>query len=88
MSLLARISGGSRRSSATKAKERLQLVLIHDRSGISPGKLDLLKDDLITVISRHVEVDQSMVEVSLSNDRDQQVLVANIPLASGRARRK
>ncbi|HUS85481.1 MAG TPA: cell division topological specificity factor MinE [Anaerolineales bacterium] len=73
--------------SAKSAKERLQLVLIHDRAGISPGKLDALKDDLISVISRHIEIETDAVEITLTNDRDQHRLVADIPLVPNRKRR-
>lgn len=78
---------GDRRS-ATAAKERLQLVLIHDRADFPPGKLEALKDDLIATLSRHVEIDTKRVNISLTQDRHQQRLVADIPLAPPRARRK
>ena len=78
---------GDRRS-ATAAKERLQLVLIHDRADFPPGKLEALKDDLIAILSRYVEIDTKRVKISLTQDRHQQRLVADIPLAPPRARRK
>ncbi|HEY70332.1 MAG TPA: cell division topological specificity factor MinE [Anaerolineae bacterium] len=87
MSFRDRLLGRDRRSAQT-ARKRLQLVLIHDRAGISPGKLDALKDDLIAAISRHVEIDASNVHVSLRSERDKQRLVADIPLATSRARRR
>jgi cell division topological specificity factor len=77
-----------KQSSAQKAKERLQLVLIHDRAGLSPGKLEAIRDDVIEVLSRHVEIDRNAVVFSLSSDHDQQRLVADIPLSSRRARRR
>lgn len=80
--------GLGRSRSAKSAKERLQLVLVHDRAGISPGKLEVLKDDLIDVISRHLEIDTDKVEITLTRDRDQQRLVADIPLAPTRMRRR
>ncbi len=80
-------AGIGRSRSAKSAKERLQLVLIHDRAGISPGKLDTLKDDLINVISRHIEIESDAVEITLTKERDQQRLVADIPLAPTRKRR-
>lgn len=79
--------GLTRSRSAKDAKERLQLVLIHDRAGLSPGRLDALKDDLIDVISKHVEIDKEMVDITLTNERDRQRLVADIPLAPPRKRR-
>ncbi|MES0339077.1 MAG: cell division topological specificity factor MinE [Anaerolineales bacterium] len=80
-------AGIGRSRSAKSAKERLQLVLIHDRAGISPGKLDTLKDDLINVISRHIEIESDAVEITLTKERDQHRLVADIPLAPARKRR-
>lgn len=86
MSFLNRVFGGEQQS-ADKAKERLQLVLIHDRAGLSPGKLDALKDELIQVISRHIAIEVDSVEIALTNDRKQQRLVADIPLVNPKARR-
>lgn len=86
MNFIERLRGDRR--SATAAKERLQLVLIHDRADLPPGKLDALKDDLIATLSRHVEIDTKRVNISLTHDRHQQRLVADIPLAPPRARRK
>ena len=86
MSLKERIRVG-RRSSAQTAKERLQLVLVHVRAGLSPNRLDALKDELIDVISRHVEIDRQSVRISLTRDREQQRLVADIPLTPAPSRR-
>jgi cell division topological specificity factor len=74
--------------SARDAKERLQLVLVHDRADLPPAKLEALKDELIAVLSRHIEIDSRAVHISLTRDRGQQRLVADIPLASVRARRR
>jgi cell division topological specificity factor len=74
--------------SARDAKERLQLVLVHDRADLPPAKLEALKDELIAVLSRHIEIDSRAVHISLTRDRGQQRLVADIPLASARARRR
>ena len=73
-------------SSRDIAKERLQLVLVHDRVNISPGMLARMKDDLITVISRYVEIEPDGVEVTFTQGRRQSRLVADIPVV-GPARR-
>ncbi len=86
MSFFKHLRGGNR-NSASRAKERLQFVLIHDRTDLSPGKLEALKDEIIEVISRYIEIDKSAAEISLTESRDQQRLVANIPLASRQYRR-
>ncbi|MEZ0395147.1 MAG: cell division topological specificity factor MinE [Anaerolineales bacterium] len=76
-----------RRRSASSAKERLQLVLIHDRTDLTPAELDLLKDDLIATISRHVEIDASAVDIRVAQEGRSQRLVADIPLRSNARRR-
>jgi cell division topological specificity factor len=76
-----------RRKSANSAKERLQLVLIHDRTDLTPVELDSLKDDLIETISRHIEIDPMAVTINVAQDGRSQRLVADIPLRSvGRKR--
>ncbi|MDI7277384.1 MAG: cell division topological specificity factor MinE, partial [Anaerolineae bacterium] len=56
--------GRRRVTSREVAKQRLQLVLIHDRSDISPVMLEALKADLIAVISEHLEIDQEGIEIT------------------------
>ncbi len=73
--------------SAVKAKERLKLVLVHDRMDLSPGILDILRDDLIQTISRHVEIDANAVRIEMTQDGREQRLIADIPLRSTRRRR-
>jgi cell division topological specificity factor len=81
-----------RETSARTAKERLQLVLIHDRTDVPPAVMDLLKDEIITVISRHVDIDREGVEITLTQNQRENRLVANIPLLDapkgGRKRRR
>jgi len=62
------------------AKERLQFVLVHDRAQISPQLLERLKDEIIAVISRHLEIDSDGVEITLSQSRRESRLQADIPL--------
>jgi cell division topological specificity factor len=73
--------------SAEVAKERLQFVLAHDRSDIAPQTLNVLKDEIITVISKHVEVDREHVEVSITRVGNASRLVANIPVIEPRVPR-
>jgi cell division topological specificity factor len=80
MGFLDRLMGRPVQSSRDIAKERLQLVLVHDRVSISPGMLDRMKDELITVISRYVEIDPDGVEVNLTQGKRESRLVADIPV--------
>lgn len=76
-----------RRKSANSAKERLQLVLIHDRTDLTPAELEALKDDLISTISRHVEIDPRAVSINVAQDGRVQRLLADIPLRNAGRRR-
>lgn len=80
MGFLNRVFKGREPTSRQIAKERLQLVLVHDRIRISPGMLDQMKDELITVISRYVEIDPDGVEVTFTQSRRESRLTADIPV--------
>jgi cell division topological specificity factor len=86
MGFLNRLFGREEPTSREIARERLQLVLVHDRVKISPATLDRMKDELITVISRYVEIEVTGVEVSFTQSRNSSRLVADIPIV-GPARR-
>lgn len=73
--------------SAQQAKERLKLVLIHDRIDMTPGSLEALKDELIAVISRHIEIDPDAVRIEMSQEGREQRLIADIPLRPARRRK-
>ncbi len=79
LSLWDRLLGRDTKS-AQMAKERLKLVLVHDRTDISPGVLEMLKDDLIAAISRHIEIDPSAVRIEMAQEGREQRLIADIPL--------
>jgi cell division topological specificity factor len=74
-------------NSAKQAKERLKLVLIHDRTDLPPGTVDTLKDELIDVVSRHVDIDPQTVKIKMTQDGRQQRLIADIPLNPAGRRR-
>ncbi len=76
-----------RSHSAQSAKERLQLVLIHDRTNLTSEELTALKDEILQVISRHVDIDTSAVQIAVEHDGRSQRLVADIPLRSVTRRR-
>jgi len=86
MSWMERLFGSKEKSSAT-AKKRLQMVLIHDRSDVSPGLLELIKDDIVEVIAKHLEVKKENVVVNLEQTTSESMLVAEVPLlTNGRVR--
>lgn len=62
------------------AKDRLKLVLVHDRASMSPEVMEALRKELIQVISKYVDVDSNNIEVELNDNNNQATLVANIPI--------
>lgn len=81
LEFLARFFGRDAASnSKTVAKERLRLVLVHDRMNVSPQLLEALKEDLIKVITHYMEIDESALEVSLNQEDNSVALMANIPV--------
>jgi cell division topological specificity factor len=69
--------------SASQAKERLQILVAHDRVGRdSPDYLPLLQRDLIAVIARYVEIDEEKLSVELANQGGFSMLAVNIELPS------
>lgn len=72
-------------SSKDIAKERLRLILVHDRANVSPKFLEMIKSQLIDMISDYMEIDEDGLEVKLTRmEKDEDVtvpaLVANIPI--------
>lgn len=74
-------------NSASQAKERLKLVLIHDRTDMAPGMLEAMKDELIAVISRYVEIDPEAVRIDMAQEGREQRLIADIPIRPLRRRK-
>jgi cell division topological specificity factor len=86
MNWFERLLGKQEKSGAT-AKQRLQMVLIHDRADVSPGLLEQIKDDIIEVIAKRLEINPDTVVVNLDNTSQESRLVAEIPLLQNGRRR-
>ncbi|HVO43585.1 MAG TPA: cell division topological specificity factor MinE [Aggregatilineales bacterium] len=78
-----RLLGRRNQSSGSTAKQRLQLVLVTDRSDLSPEKLKAMKDEIIAVISKYVNVASDKVEINVEQRQRDNWLVADIPLVKG-----
>ncbi len=84
MNILNRLLGRGEPTSREIAKDRLRLVLVQDRVNLSAEKMNELKDDLIKVISKYVEIDRDGIEISLTQSARQSRLTANIPVVGAR----
>lgn len=73
-------------SSKDAAKERLHLVLMQDRANVSADFLELMKQEIIDVIKKYIEVDEKEIDVRLTNKENEDgtngapALYANIPI--------
>ncbi|HHW54798.1 MAG: cell division topological specificity factor MinE [bacterium] len=80
LEVLSRVFGKENAASKEIAKERLRLVLVHDRATVSPRFLELIKEEIVEVIANYMEIDEERMEVSLNNMDDAVALVASIPV--------
>ena len=78
-------------NSKDDAKNRLKLVLIQDRAMLPSGVLENMKDDILKVLSKYVEIEKSKLNIAVcpyDEDPRKIALVANIPIVSPANRRK
>ncbi|MGV8073314.1 MAG: cell division topological specificity factor MinE [Syntrophobacteraceae bacterium] len=60
------------------ARQRMQVVLMHDRMDLTPDIMEALKNDILAVLSRYMEIDNKTVEVDLKKEKEYTALVSNI----------
>lgn len=70
----------AKRNSKVPAKNRLQMVLVQDRSGLSSNEMELFKKDLMDVISKYFTIETSNVDVEWKRSDNETALVINTPV--------
>ena len=74
------------KDSSTAAKERLHLVLMQDRANVSADFLELMRQEIIEVIKKYIDIDEKAIDVKLTNKTNEDgtigapALYANIPI--------
>ena len=62
------------------AKERLKVLLVHDRLKLNPAQLEVIRQEILEVVSRRLAIDEEQVQVSLMNADGEEMLYANMPI--------
>ncbi len=81
-----KLFGRTEKKSKNVAKERLKLVLINDRANVSPHFLEMIKGDIVRVVSDYMVIDEEGLDIKLTKTRSNtdnrtiSSLVANIPI--------
>lgn len=75
--------GQKNKNTASKAKDRLQIILAHERSDRkAPDYLPQMREDILKVISKYVDIDPEQLTLSIDEDNGFEVLELNLPLDS------
>jgi len=74
------ISGRKKPTPGELAKQRLKVALVQDRVKVNPELLELIKADLLMVISRRLEIDEQRVQISLARENQLDKLQADVPI--------
>ena len=74
------ISGRKKPTPGELAKQRLKVALVQDRVKVNPELLELIKADLLTVISRRLEIDEQHMQISLARENQLDKLQADVPI--------
>ncbi|NDJ61178.1 MAG: cell division topological specificity factor MinE [Chloroflexi bacterium] len=68
------------KNSGNTAKERLQFILVHDRINLPPERMEMMKREILEVISKYVDVAGNQIDVALENRHRSSLLVAEVPV--------
>ena len=83
---LEQLIGGTKPKSASDAKQRLKFLLIHDQVDLAPAQLEKMKNEIMAVVARYLEVDDAAVEFKLNREDGHIALVSSVPVRRVTAR--
>lgn len=78
--LLDRLFQRSNVPSGAQVKQRLKFILAHDRAAIEPKVFENMRHEIMRVVSKYVELDESALDIRLESDKRMTALIANLPI--------
>ena len=79
-------SRGDNRNSRQQAKRRLQLVIAHDRASLAPDVIAAMREEILDVVARYVDINREEMEFGLENSDRITALIVNLPIRQLRNR--